>query len=407
MKLKILHVVGGSSINGSFKGACILHKALEKLNVNSCILNDTADYNDQLKLENSIKNIKFINKKFINKIMGKFFIICEKIFKSILLHSPRETFTFGILGFDITKTNEYREADIIHIHWISQGFVSLKSLGKINKPTVWTMRDMWAFTGGAHYEIDFKKYENSFVSKIIKNYKFKQYNKSFYFVAVSNWLRDKAKESLILKNKNVYQIDNNVEIENFEIINKDAARSFLGIKTTKQILLYGAQNPQSLRKGWKRFLETLKLVDKSKYYLLIFGNFWSHEDLNKIGIEYKSLGFISNSKTLNQVYSSADIFVASSLEDAWPKTFAEAMYCGIPVVCFNNTSISEIVNHKLNGYVVDDLNPLSLKNGIDWLSDQVKNNKLDNLKIQNKILNYDPSKIATKYIDFYKKIIKL
>ena len=83
------------------------------------------------------------------------------------------------------------------------------------------------------------------------------------------------------------------------------------------------------------------------------------------------------------------------------------MYCGIPVVCFNNTSISEIVNHKLNGYVVDDLNPLSLKNGIDWLSDQVKNNKLDNLKIQNKILNYDPSKIATKYIDFYKKIIKL
>ena len=37
--------------------------------------------------------------------------------------------------------------DIIHIHWINQGFISLKSLSNIKKPTIWTMRDMWAFTG--------------------------------------------------------------------------------------------------------------------------------------------------------------------------------------------------------------------------------------------------------------------
>ena len=49
----------------------------------------------------------------------------EKILKSIYLHSPRETFTLGFFGFDITKLKEYKNADIIHIHWLNQGFITL------------------------------------------------------------------------------------------------------------------------------------------------------------------------------------------------------------------------------------------------------------------------------------------
>ena len=87
------------------------------------------------------------------------------------------------------------------------------------------------------------------------------------------------------------------------------------------------------------------------------------------------------------------------------KTFAEAMYCGTPVVCFNKTSISEIVDHKVNGYVVDDFDALSLKDGIDWLSDQVIKKTLRPEKIQGKILNYSPEKIGLKYVELYKKIL--
>ena len=48
---------------------------------------------------------------------------------------------------------------------------------------------------------------------------------------------------------------------------------------------------------------------------------------DNIGFEYKILGYINDKTTLNATYCAADIFVASSIEDAWPKTFAEAMYC--------------------------------------------------------------------------------
>ena len=45
-------------------------------------------------------------------------------------------------------------------------------------------------------------------------------------------------------------------------------------------------------------------------------------------------------------YACADMFVASSIQDAWPKTFAEAIYCGTPVICFDKTSLSEVVEHN-------------------------------------------------------------
>ena len=224
---------------------------------------------------------------------------------------------------------------------------------------------------------------------------------------MSNWLKNKAKRSLILADYKVMKIDNNIELKNFDLITKKEARSILNINTKKQIILYGAQNPQSKRKGWNIFVNSLKKLEKSSFFLLIFGSFWSQEILDKIGIEYKVLGFINNRKILNATYRSADIFVASSIQDAWPKTFAEAMYCGTPTICFNNTSIAEIVDHKINGYVVQEFNPTSLKEGIVWISKEIKKNNLMSINATNKISNFSSKIIAQKYIDLYKNLLNV
>ncbi|MCS2523371.1 glycosyltransferase [Bacteroides ovatus] len=49
-------------------------------------------------------------------------------------------------GTDITSLPEFRQADVIHLHWINQGMLSLNDIRKIltsGKPVVWTMHDMW------------------------------------------------------------------------------------------------------------------------------------------------------------------------------------------------------------------------------------------------------------------------
>ena len=98
--------------------------------------------------------------------------------------------------------------------------------------------------------------------------------------------------------------------------------------------------------------------------------------------------------------------MASSIEDAWPKTFAEAMYCGTPVVCFDNTSISEIVDHKVNGYIVKNFDADLLKKGIEWLSREIMKNSFNKNSSRIKISNFSGDVIAKKYIKFYKKILK-
>ena len=405
MKIKVLHVVGGPLEYGASKGANILHQALLELDIDSKLLNDSPSkivLNDMVNFD---KNIVFINDNFLKKLFNKIFVLFEKITKLAYFNRPAETFTLGFFGFDITKVKEYKEAEIIHLHWLNQGFINLSSLSKINKPVIWTMRDMWAFTGGEHYSMGFEKYESGYLSKMMQNIKKKNYNKNFHFVAVSNWLKKKAEKSYILKDYDIKKIDNNIDIKDFSLLTKNTARTKLNISTKKQIILYGAQNPQSKRKGWDIFVETLKKLDKSKYYLLIFGNFWSQKILDNIDFEYKILGYINDKTTLNEAYCAADIFVASSIEDAWPKTFAEAMYCGTPVVCFKNTSISEIVDHKINGYVVENFNPNELKDGIDWLSDEVKKDNSKNIKARIKILDFDAKVIAKKYIDLYKSVL--
>ena len=184
MKIKVLHVVGGPLEYGASKGANILHQALLELDVDSKLLNDSPSNINPIDMVNFYKNIIFINDSFFKRLINMIFIYSEKIIKLVFFNRPAETFTLGFFGFDITKVKEYKEAEIIHLHWLNQGFINLSSLSKINKPVIWTMRDMWTFTGGGHYNIGFEKYEPTYLSKIMQNIKKKIYNKNFHFVAV-------------------------------------------------------------------------------------------------------------------------------------------------------------------------------------------------------------------------------
>ena len=130
-KIKVLHLVGGPLTAGAFKGSLLLHKSLKDLGISSNILNNYSPHDIKHLSEEDVKNIIFIDKNFFHKILNKFFVFLEKMFNAIFLKTPRSTFSLGLFGFDVTKLKEYNEADLIHIHWLNQGFLNLKSLSKI------------------------------------------------------------------------------------------------------------------------------------------------------------------------------------------------------------------------------------------------------------------------------------
>jgi len=404
-KFKILHIVSGTNKDGAFKGVLVLHEALLNLGVKSTILNDCFDYNETTKNVSKIKDIYSIKKSTKLKIYSFIYVLIEKIIKSLFLKSKRSSFTIGLLGFDISNTEEYRNADIIHIHWINQGFVKLSSLHNFKKPIIWTMRDMWTFSGGSHYTMDFESYEKSRIAKMIKIYK-KKFLTNIFFIAISEWLKKEAKKSFVLNEIKIQKIYNNIEYNKFKIISKKLAKSKLNITTDKKILIFGAVNPQHKRKGWDILVETLKKLDKSKYFLIIFGNFWSNKIINEIGIEYKIFGFVDELNKLNNIYSSGDLFIFSSIQEAFGKTWAEALACGTPVLCFNQTPAAEIIDHKKNGYIANNSDPNSLKEGIEWISKNIVKNDENVIEIRKKASEFDSRLIALQYKELYENILK-
>ncbi|MBT6107964.1 MAG: glycosyltransferase [Campylobacteraceae bacterium] len=409
--MKILHIVSGDLNGGAARGAYWLHSGLKELNIDSKIFTNskiTLGDNSVVTINNSKK------RKAINIIRGQL----DNLFPLFYRKRKKIIFSSSFFGVDFTKTNEYKEADIVHLHWINGSFVNIKHLGKIEKSIVWTMRDMWPMTGGCHYAMECDKYKtgcgnceqlNSHssydLSKFILNRKKKYLPKDMKIVGISHWLSDEAKKSELFKDYDVRTISNNIDSKEFFPVDKDIARKILGIKSSKKIILVGSTNLKDFYKGFDKYLEAIKQLDKEKYFLCFFGNV-DKNVVSDLGFEYKSFGYLNDNISLRLVYSCANVFVAPSLMDAFGKTIAESMGCGTPVVCFDATGPKDIVTHKVDGYKAESFKSDDLSSGIEWI---LNNKNYEELcqKARNKVVGeFDSVVVAKKYIELYEEILK-
>ena len=405
--MRILHIVGGNLTNGAAKGAYLLHRTLREEGVESKIFTNS--------------KITFGDKDIISVGASKFGYVKSMIkaqidvnIASIYKNREKRLFSTGFLGYDFTKLKEYKEADIIHFHRINSGLVNIKDLSEINKPVVWTIRDMWPMTGGCHYS-KCDKYESKCgscpqlksnfkydLSRIVFNRKEKFYPKNMKIVGISNWISEVAKRSFLFRDYDIRTIFNNINTNEFAPIDKKVAKEILGIKSDKKVVLVGAQSLNDFYKGFDKFLEALKFL-KGEYLFLFFGNL---DESVSPDIEYKSFGFLYDVLSLRLLYSASDVFVAPSILEAFGKTLVEAMSSKTPVVCFDATGPKDIVEHKISGYKAKPFSPKDLAKGIDWVLGLSENEYQNMCEAANKrAKKFDSKVIAKEYITLYKELI--
>ncbi|WP_459824145.1 glycosyltransferase, partial [Desulfomicrobium salsuginis] len=331
--MKVLHIVAGELSGGAARGAYWLHCGLREIGIESKILTNsrtTLGDNGVVSVTKSKKDKAFnFFRSHFDHMLAAFYAKREKFI-----------FSSGIIGYDFTKNREYEEADIVHLHWINAGFIDMQHLKKVNKPMVWTMRDMWPMTGGCHYAMGCENYKIGCgnckqlrsesgldLSRFILWRKKKFLPKSIKIVGISNWLTEQAKASDLFKSYDIRTIHNNVSSNALYPIDKIIAKSILGIKTDKKVILAGATDLNSFYKGFSKYIEALKYLDKNQYYLCFFGRV-DNSVVQSLGFEYTSFGFMYDNVSLMLIYSSADVFVAPSLMEAFGKTLAESMACG-------------------------------------------------------------------------------
>ncbi len=372
--MKVLHLIAGELNGGAARGAYWLHQALRDLGVESTVLTTAKD---NLGDESVIS----LTDSTLGKL--KFAVLRRMGLLPLKLYRNRQNLTFntGFDGIDITRHPAYAWADLVHLHWVN-GLVRTRALRKVKKPVVWTLRDMWPFTGGCHQSMDCDRFTTGCgrcpqlgssrecdLTRFVVSNKQASLPEKLRIVGVSRWMSESAGMSAVFRERRVVTISNNVDTRLFSPQPKKLARQVLGLSEDQKILLVGAQDVASVYKGFDLFLQALECIRKENIHILLFGNS-SGGIPESLGVRVTNLGYLSDAISLRLAYSAADVFVAPSRADAFGKTLVEAMSCGTPVVCFNATGPKDIVEHRVSGYLAEPFSPPDLARGIEWVFDQ-------------------------------------
>ena len=328
-------------------------------------------------------------------------------------------------GVDITKTQEFKEADVIHLHWINQGFLSIKSIRKIldsGKPMVWTMHDMWPLTGICHHAYTCDNYQTAchecpFLRRPGKHdLSYRVFNKKLnllssqriIYTVVSNWLGEKARHSMLTRNQDIEIVPNAIALQHFHLLGRSEARQTLGI-TEPHVIVFGAARIDDDIKGLHYLTQALQLllnserIEKDSVRLLLFGGIKDDRVLDTIPIPYTYMGYIKDVKQLSEVYSASNCVVSSSLYETFGQTLIEAMACGCLPVAFAGSGQQDIISHQQNGYLADYLSAESLADGIIWTMTTNIPAKVLRSSVQQR---YSEDVIAKRYIEVYEKAMR-
>lgn len=325
-------------------------------------------------------------------------------------------------GTDISRHPLVQEADIIHLHWVNQGFLSLSDLQKLfrlGKPVVWTMHDMWPFTGICHYARGCKAYQwkcgacfylhdtrpKDGSTRIFRK-KMELYCPApLTFVGCSRWITDCALQSVLLKGKEVLPIPNPLDTSLFRPRPVAECRRAFHLPEDKHLILFGALNVTDERKGVNYLVRALEILSDKNIELVVFGQA-RREIKDLVPVTVHAQGYLTDENRIAMLYGAVDLFVTSSLDDNLPNTIMEAMACGTPCVGFETGGIPEMIDHLKNGYVAQSRDVADLAQGIRWVLDYPDKEALSSACLKKVKANYAEEVVAGKYIALYRRLLR-
>ena len=330
-------------------------------------------------------------------------------------------------GTDIIAMDEFQWADVIHLHWVNQGFLSLKNLDRIlgsGKPVVVTLHDQWYFTGICHYSGGCEKYQTQCekcpmlkgrgkdLARRVFDRKLAMYEgRNITFVGCSRWMADLATKSRLTQGHTVTNIPNAIDTDVFKPMDKQSARKRFNLPTDKKLLLFGAQRITDERKGFSFLTEACEHI--SMHHPTLPGNLGvvvlggdAESVKEALPLSVYPVNYLSNEIEIAELYNAVDLFVTPSLQDNLPNTIVEAMSCGVPCVGFNVGGIPEMISHKQDGYVADYCDSIDFAQGIAWCLNEARHPSLCKAARDNALATYSEPIAAQRYRAVYQAALQ-
>ncbi|WP_026969088.1 glycosyltransferase [Algoriphagus terrigena] len=322
-------------------------------------------------------------------------------------------FTYPIMGTDVAGHECVKRAEVIYIHWVQMGFMTLdglETLIKTGKQIIFFMHDMWSITGGCHNSFDCAGYQTdcsncpildsskSLASMQLRRKEAVFNHENVSFISPSRWLKDCAERSIATAGRPVHYIPNYFNSRYFVPQDKVAAKQKLGIDPDVRVLLFGAVNLFSAYKGFEYLEQALnyfpEIYTEDRLQILIFGEGSEADIQDRFPYPVKFLGYLNDEKDIAQAYGATDVFVIPSVADNQPTMVVESLACGVPVVGFETGGIPDMIRHRSNGYLAASRNYRDLAEGIKYcLEESIQGYQLESfdpeliMSLHNELIN--------------------
>jgi glycosyltransferase involved in cell wall biosynthesis len=410
--MKVLIVSTSDLSGGAARAAYRLHQALVQQKID-CQMLVQSKSSDDYSVFAPITKLK----KGLAKIRPFFDSLPVRFYKQ----RSKTLFSSSYLPFSgfADRINSLKP-DVVHLHWIASGMMRIEDITKIKAPIVWSMHDMWAFTGGCHYNEQCEAYQNgcgncvvlgsnrSFdLSKINFLRKRSTYKKikNLTINGSSQWISNAVKVSFLFKDRAVTTIPNPIDMNLFKPLDKIFSRNLFNIPVDKKIILFGAMNPLGdPRKGFAELSASLSKLEVENVEFVIAG---SSKPLQPESFAYPVhyIPPLSDEYSLSILYNIADVVIVPSLQENLANSIVESLLCGVPVVAFNVGGNPDLIEHKENGYLVKQFSSEDMAYGIEWILNNKNYSTLSSNARKKAVSCYSYEVLSPRYIELYENVI--
>jgi glycosyltransferase involved in cell wall biosynthesis len=310
--------------------------------------------------------------------------------------------------------------DLVHLHWIADGFLRIEDLPALGRPLVWTLHDSWAFTGGCHVPQSCVRYRESCgscpslgstrdrdLSRRVWERKRRAWEDlPVALVAPSRWLASCAEASTLLGGRSCRVIPNGLDLERFRPGDREAWRDRLGLPRDRRIVLSGGVNViEDSNKGHDLLVDALRRLPAMSPGLdlewVVYGS-PAGIRLPDVPFPARSLGIVTDEATMTGLLGASDVFVAPSRQENLPNTILEAMACGLPAVAFESGGIPDLIEHRRTGWMAPPFDAGELARGIAWvLEEEPRRRALGELARRRAEQRFDLALVARRYAELY------
>jgi glycosyltransferase involved in cell wall biosynthesis len=324
--------------------------------------------------------------------------------------------------FDNRQSKIFNQFDLIHLHWISSGFISNRLLNSLIKPIIWTLCDMWPITGGCHYSGICNGFKNECGRcPIIKSKKFKDISyknllirknaiesKKLFIVGKSKWMSDQASKSMIFRNARIETIGN---IVNTRIFSPKINQNL--IKSARKKIGVGGVNYLNLSRKNSIDLDMLfKELHKNNFDIVLFGVDSNSKHLTSYMRDCINRNILKvieenrNPEVLNKIYHEFDVYIHTAKFENLSNQILEILSSGIPVIAFDVGGNPDLVINDWNGFLLKSPDLGNIIQILKELSNPLTYYRFSQNARSHIMNNYSTDIIMNKYLHLYNEILK-